>query len=163
MKRGAEISTCGRYRYHLSRVWGEGERPRMATFVMLNPSTADAEKDDATVRKCVGFTKRWGLDGLNIVNLFAWRSTDPAGLLEAEDPVGPDNDAWISRMTSSDQASVVVAAWGAHGTRHQSRVAFVRALLPYRSIMCLKLTATRQPVHPLIQPYALALQPWIGR
>jgi len=79
MVRSAVISKCGRYRYLLTRKWGK--RTDFATFVMLNPSTADGFRDDATIRKCIGFAKRWGFDGIQVVNLFAWRSRDPLDLL----------------------------------------------------------------------------------
>jgi hypothetical protein len=100
----ADISPCGRYRYTLHRTWGASERPRGAVFVMLNPSTADAEKSDATVRKCIGFAQRWGLDGISIVNLFAFRSRHPGDLALQADPVGPLNDNAIRDVTGDPMA-----------------------------------------------------------
>lgn len=76
--RGAVISDDGRYRYRLWRTWAP-ELPRMA-WIMLNPSTADAEVDDPTIRRCVGFAKREGCGGIEVVNLYAYRSTDPSVL-----------------------------------------------------------------------------------
>lgn len=83
----AVISECGSYRYRLERVW-EAEKDRVA-FIMLNPSTADASKDDPTIRRCIGFAKAWGFGGLIVGNLFALRSTDPKALYGHKDPVGP--------------------------------------------------------------------------
>ena len=91
----AVLSPCGAYRYLLTRRFGPGKK--LATFVMLNPSTADAERDDATIRKCVGFARSWGCAGLQVVNLFAFRATDPTDLRMADDPVGPENDVWLGR------------------------------------------------------------------
>jgi hypothetical protein len=93
MHHSAISSPCRTYRYSLFRVWN----PKFPSvmFVGLNPSTADEQEDDPTVRRCVGFARKWNFGGLILVNLFAYRSTDPAGLLEAEDPVGPGNDKHI--------------------------------------------------------------------
>ena len=77
MIRQAVLDPTGRYRYFLARDWGNG--PRVA-FVMLNPSTADAEKDDATIRRCVGFAKLWGFASLGVVNLYGFRCTSPSRL-----------------------------------------------------------------------------------
>lgn len=107
----AGFSRCGLYRYSLTRVWDEA-LPRVC-FCMLNPSTADAEVNDPTVRRCVGFALDRGFGSLDVVNIFALRSTDPAGLRRVGDPVGPRNDAAIVRAVA--RASLVVAAWGNHG------------------------------------------------
>src|SRR5262249_14212908 len=95
VRRAAVISDCGRYRYSLTRRWGDAAEPR-ALFVMLNPSTADAEQDDPTIRRCIGFAKAWGMGSLEVVNLYALRATDPAALLSAPDPIGPKNDTMIT-------------------------------------------------------------------
>src|SRR5579859_5937119 len=93
MRAGATFSACRTYRYRLWRSWEP--RGSRCVFVGLNPSTADESTDDATIRKCVGFAKRWGFGAIEVVNLFAYagvRSTDPRSLLGVSDPVGPDND-----------------------------------------------------------------------
>src|SRR5262245_19133112 len=89
----ALISPCGLYRYWLTRTWDNSLR--RVCWVMLNPSTADAEQDDPTIRRCVGFARSWGAGGIIVVNLFAFRASDPKALLRAADPVGPDNDGHI--------------------------------------------------------------------
>lgn len=116
-------------------------------FVGLNPSTADAHHDDATVRRCVGFGKRWGFDGLILVNLFAYRSTNPAALLCSLDPVGPANDRWIRRVSS--EAKLTVAAWGARGA-YLDRDQTVLELL--HKPHCLGTTQRGHPRHPLYLP-----------
>src|SRR5262249_44998661 len=85
--RSAVISACGRYRYYLCRKLAGGGG-RVATFIMLNPSTADAERDDSTIRKCVGFGRRWGCGQLHVVNLFGLRATQPTELRTVGNPVG---------------------------------------------------------------------------
>ena len=93
----AIISPCGRYRYVLKRNLPQAIRwVKPCLFVMLNPSVADAELDDPTIRRCIGFAKREGCTELTVVNLFAYRSTDPEGLLiQTRDPIGDMNDAYI--------------------------------------------------------------------
>ncbi len=115
VEKDATLSKCGRYRYELIRRWGPGS---LATFVMLNPSKADHKVDDPTVRKCMKFARKWGYSGIRVVNLFAWRATDPAALKKVprEDLVGPYNNDHILHACKSP--GMVVLAWGAHGGLH---------------------------------------------
>lgn len=143
MQRSAELSSDGRYRYVLDRVWGDGD---IATFVMLNPSTADENVDDSTIRKCIGFARSWGFSGLKVINLYAYRSTDPSVLKEVDDPVGPDNDAWIARVAA--ESKLIVAAWGNHADAARVEE-FIRALPEGMPVHSLKITAQGMPSHPL--------------
>jgi hypothetical protein len=113
---------------------------------MLNPSTADAARDDPTIRSCVHFTRQWGYGGLVVVNLFAWRATDPAELVAASDPVGPANDATIARYAMGRR---IIAAWGSHGELLDRDCAVLEMLGDRRRIACLGLTASGKPRHPL--------------
>jgi len=142
MDGSAVFSVCRTYRYSLSRVWNP-KRPSVM-FVGLNPSTADEQEDDPTVRRCIGFARKWNLGGLILVNLFAYRSTDPAGLVEAGDPVGPGNDKHI--LASARAAARVVLAWGTKGSL-LDRDQHVLSLLP--SAHCLGVTKDGHPKHPL--------------
>lgn len=153
----ATISECGTYRYDLQRWWDDSLRA--CVFVMLNPSTADASRDDPTIKRCVGFAKAWGFGGLAVVNLFAFRATSPDDMKAAADPVGPDNDRHIRRW--AEQAGGVVAAWGTHGV-HRGRDREVRALLGRVgvSVSHLGLTNGGHPKHPLYLPAASALTAW---
>lgn len=78
MLKGALISDCGRYRWRLWRIWDE-TKPKVL-FIMHNPSTADGEEDDPTIRRCIGFAKSWDYGGLYVGNLLPYRSTDPKPL-----------------------------------------------------------------------------------
>lgn len=107
---GATFSECPRYyRYVLWRGWNPS-LPSVA-FCGLNPSTATEDKDDPTIRKCQTLARAWGFGRLVMVNAFAWRSTDPHGLLDAEEPTGPDNDLAIAEAARN--TSRFVMAWGA--------------------------------------------------
>ena len=124
---GATFSPCRLYRYHLWRAWGD--REKRVAFIGLNPSTADETEDDPTIRRCIGFAKRWGFGAYDMLNLFAWRSTDPMGIVRP-DPIGVDNDATILRVAKS--AGRVVLCWGSHkklGHLVPERAVAVRALL----------------------------------
>lgn len=151
--RGATLSRCGGYRYTLWRIWDESLPAVM--FIGLNPSTADAEEDDPTIRRMIGFARRWHYGRIMVGNLFAWRSTDPAGLSAAEDPVGCYNDHAL--MAMAEKAAVVVAAWGVGGFR-QGRDKQVRDLLP--DLYHLGLTKDGYPRHPLYVPGDRQLTHW---
>lgn len=127
---------------------------------MLNPSTADEEVDDPTIRRCIGFSRRDGLSGLRVVNLFALRSTDPAGLADAWDPVGPENDAWIRDVAARSHR--IVVAWGAHPLA-RTRIGAVVPILrgaEGRRLWCLGTTASGAPRHPLYVRGDTTMLPW---
>jgi hypothetical protein len=152
----AVISADGTYRYSLVRIW-DPARPRLV-FVMLNPSTADASEDDRTIGRCMDFARRNGYGSIEVVNLFALRSTDPRHLATHPDPVGPDNDLHLQRAA---YRRVVVVAWGAHPMTKQ-RVAPVLRLLRNASrectLHCLGMTKSLAPRHPL---YVSGTQPLV--
>src|ERR1700761_9373795 len=103
----AKFSPDEKYRYTLSRRWSEGP---LLTWLMFNPSTATEYTLDATVRRCMGFSKRWGYGGFVVVNLYAIRGTDPKTPAKVEDPIGPENDYWINEVFRETQD--VICAWG---------------------------------------------------
>ena len=112
--RGAVFSPCGEYRYELERwLGGTNGTNGLCTFVMLNPSTADAFQEDPTVRRCLGFAAEWGYHRVRVVNIFALRSTDPKALKGHPDPIGPENDHFIRK--AAHDSNCVVVAWGTHG------------------------------------------------
>lgn len=149
----AVLSEDGIYRYWLSRSWSPLPH---ATFVMLNPSMADAAVDDSTVRRCMGFAHDWGLGGVDIVNLYAFRSTKPADLWVAHDPVGPDNNGYLERAAAS--AHLLVAAWGAFAK--PSRIAQVLKMPGFEHLTCLQTTQAGHPRHPLYVPKNRVPVPW---
>ena len=126
---------------------------------MLNPSTADAERDDATIRRCIALSRGHGFDALVVVNLFALRATDPKRLRAAADPVGAQNDRVITRALA--RATTVIAAWGTHGTL-AARDAVVAARLHAtgRDVRCLGRTQDGHPRHPLYVRRDAALVPF---
>lgn len=179
---GAIISADRRYRYLLWREWrgnydptrwrklgatdGAGfelEEPLSCVFIMLNPSTADGQKDDPTIRRCLGYAKAWGFNRLEVVNLFAYRATDPKVLLSLKhdaDPIGYQNQHYIERVTIG--AGIVVCAWGSHGG-HMDQDETVLGWIMAKETFALGRTKDGHPWHPL---YALANNPpftWNGR
>jgi hypothetical protein len=156
---GATLSTCGMYRYKLSREWGNSAK---LAFIMLNPSTADAELDDPTIRRCIGFASDAGFDGIEIGNLFAWRSTDAAELKKAAAPIGPDNDTALAEIIAG--APVIVCAWGNGGALLARDVQIVKMISDARKVPhCLRMTKLGQPCHPLYLPASLRpvpMGPW---
>ena len=143
IQKAAVISECGKYRYSLSRVWDQNKN--CVLFILLNGSTADAERDDPTVRRCMGYAKAWGYGGFYIGNLFAFRSTDPKEMKKAIDPVGPENNAYL--VSLSDKCGLVVCGWGNHG-RFKNRDKRVKRLIP-KMLHCLEKSKDGNPKHPL--------------
>ncbi|MBM0065923.1 DUF1643 domain-containing protein [Alkalicoccobacillus gibsonii] len=140
----AILDPTGTYRYLLSRVWKNNTGK--VVFVMLNPSTADGTEDDPTIRRCVGFAKYWGYGGLEVVNLFALRSTKPEHVFVHPEPVGTENDAAI--LAAVHGTDLIVAAWGTMGNRMQ-RDRAVLELLKEKEVYCLATTRDGHPRHPL--------------
>ena len=157
---GAVLSECGRYRYLLWRGWNRIGDAGTCNWIMFNPSTADATEDDATIRRCVGFAKRWGYGAVIITNLFAFRATDPEELKRQHAPIGPENDGYLAAVAQSSYVDVVIA-WGSHG-KHQNRDSAVYAILRAVGAVprCLKITKDGSPAHPVRLPYSLKPQVW---
>ncbi len=145
---GAVFSDCERYRYALWRLWDQlTDEPVFMAFIGLNPSTADEIVDDPTIRRCIRFAKDSGFCGLYMLNLFAWRATDPEELYEATHPVGPKNDEALTYYRS--RVGRVVAAWGACSTGMVADRAKHVADITAGPLWCLGRTKNGSPRHPL--------------
>jgi len=142
------------YRYTLWRIWDDSLP--IVQWIGLNPSTADEHRDDPTIRKCVGFARRWGAGAICMTNLFAWRDTKPANMMRVADPVGPENDRILQEVAK--HATIRVAAWGNHGV-HLNRAEIVTKMIPDLSMLRIN-EATGQPGHPLYIPYETSLSPY---
>lgn len=153
--RTAEISECGRYRWWLGREFPDGNGT--ITFVMLNPSTADADLDDPTIRRCMGFARSWGFRKLMVRNLFPYRATDPSELLTARQPDGGERGLReLGQILVSDK---IVLAWGSTKIPHAMDRLVLKLLDDSnRTLYCLGTTANGSPRHPL---YVRADQPLI--
>ncbi len=155
---GAVISSCGLYRYRLTRLWGP--RPPV-NFILLNPSIADAIKPDPTMTRCANYARAWGRDGIVITNLFAFRSSEPRDLRSAPDPIGPLND--LDLITCAHNSCLIVCGWGADPFA-QEQARKVKAMLRERGYAnkthVLRLTKDGAPGHPLYLPKNLTPQLW---
>ncbi|PXV54183.1 hypothetical protein SAMN04487785_11438 [Dyella jiangningensis] len=150
----AIISDCGRYRYILYRQWDAS--CDSLVFCMLNPSTADASQDDPTIRRCIGFAKANGYGGIVVVNLFAFRATDPKKIpLELVVAMGPNN---VMHMREAAKGRDVVAAWGANPLASVTRPALQLLHAYANRVLCLGCTKAGAPRHPL---YVAGEQPLI--
>ena len=140
MNGGAVISKCGKYRYTLERKWCEGPT---VLWVMLNPSTADAEKDDPTIRRCIAFSQREDFGSLIVENLYAYRSTDPSTIarMGAAEARGPEN--FMRMVDSAARAEYVICAWGTPGGK------YIPQALESFKLRCLGRTKHGAPKHPL--------------
>ena len=156
----AIYSDCERYRYSLTRVWDK-TGPRVL-FIMLNPSKATEVQNDPTVERCERRARVLGFGGFRVMNIFAWRETDPRLLRATPEPVGTENDALL--LDGLDWADMVVAGWGVHGA-HLNRGPEVEALLrgAGADLQCLGLSKAGHPRHPLYIAYATEPQVWPAR
>ena len=175
---GANVSACGTYRYSLYREWrgthdpknwewfdrDYGE-PKSCVFVMLNPSTADGQTDDPTIRRCVGFAKAMNYERIDVLNLFAFRATNPKQLLtlnHSDNPVGVHNQRYFNEVIP--HAGIVIAAWGAHGS-HIGQDETVLGWIEERTnlpVQCLGITKEGHPRHPLYLPSTARPMPFSG-
>lgn len=149
----ALLSPDGCYRYALWRDTGQLGAEGTVLFVMLNPSIADADTDDPTIRRCLGFARRWGYAHLAVGNLYAYRATNPGDLLDAAeagvDPVGRENDDHLATLAAN--AWETIFAWGAHPMAGR-RARDVRQLVEGHMGglgNCLGQTKSLAPRHPL--------------
>jgi len=146
MKKSAVMDPKRMYRLALRRRWCDGAT---CCFIMLNPSTADEDLDDPTIRRCINFARSWGYSGLMVLNIFALRATDPKELSRAYNPVGIFNDSAIFEHTRAESCDLIVAAWGAHRVKgHWNRGEQVVGLIG-RPLYCLGKTKAGHPRHPL--------------
>jgi hypothetical protein len=165
--RSAIISPDGLYRYRLDRIWDPGLW--LLLFCMLNPSTADADKDDPTIRQCMWFGEALGFGGIVVVNFHAYRATDwrALRLLDEATRVGPENLRHIAQAVAETKGGIF--AWGTHLSDLAGDVGYALEAMnlmkwPTMSPMCLGLTKHGHPKHPLYQPHrADIVQPYLDR
>lgn len=166
VRKSAVFSECGKHRYRLERHHGDG---RLVCFIMLNPSRAGVEKDDPTVRKCLGFARRLGYRGLVVVNLFSMVATDPTELLASDYAwASGDPDNFEQVVVAAKSADLVIAAWGCEAHRvgrrqkHPRRDKVVAEALASLDVQlhALKVTKSGHPQHPLYLAYDCKPKPW---
>lgn len=144
--KGAVFSPYRQYRYLLWRHWQMEERK--LAIIGLNPSTADEDNDDPTIRRCIDFANRWGFGGIYMLNMFAYRATDPKKMMAAAEPVGSDNRSTIEKILCENP--IVLCAWGVHGTYRNQDIEVMHWLdRPGIKPLCLGRTKNHQPRHPL--------------
>ena len=151
---GAEISPCKKYRYSLWRIWDQGKP--LCMFIMLNPSTADANEDDPTIRRCIGFAKSWGYGGILIGNLFSFRTKNPEKLWTAylnylcrSKNIEPNDQFYFHYLKEMKDKidGIVIAGWGNNGKNYERQIKKTRSVFPV--LYHLGLTKNGQPRHPL--------------
>jgi hypothetical protein len=150
----AFLSDCRKYRYSLTRIWDDS-KPRVL-FIMLNPSTADATIDDATIRRCRRFAESWGYGGFYVGNLFPFRSKEPSDLLKSENPLGKCNGDHIKMMALCSEK--IVCAWGNSSivNKLQKKFPEYKPLEGLnRELNYLELSNDGTPKHPLYLPKTL--------
>lgn len=158
----ATFSKCGKYRYTLTRTWDK-DLP-VICWLMLNPSTADAERDDPTIRRCIGFSELWGAGGIVVVNIFALRATNPSELTKGGiNPIcADDSDPWFSvgdcenrndaEIIHASDGRRLICAWGTHGAILDRGRAVTKLLSCRKRVECLRITGGGHPAHPLYVP-----------
>jgi hypothetical protein len=146
MHKDAIFDQSRKYRYVLKRQWGDNDN-NFINFVLLNPSTADEEKDDKTIKACIKIAKNLGYDGLWVTNLFAFRATKPSDLKQSAEPIGKQNDQYLKEYAK--RAKLVVIAWGNHGDFLGRAQNVIKLLSEIQVLHCLGITKHGAPKHPL--------------
>lgn len=170
MHRSAVISKDGMFRYRLSRQWRFGSCIERVLWIMLNPSTADAEVDDPTIRRIIRYSKDWGYGALDVVNLFALRCTNPKELklprippyeCDVHGPIGCDNKKHVYKSLIDPRVTLVMGAWG-NGGAYRQRGRWMRHFVgeQNRELYTLGHTNAGEPLHPLYQPSSATPKEW---
>lgn len=164
-KGSALFSDCRKYRYDLCRVWDD--KAPLFLIIMLNPSTADAMKDDPTTRKCLHYAREAECGQYVAVNLFSFRSPLPKVMMKAADPIGPDNDQHLIRwlkVARKDRASMVVVAWGNDGS-HLNRDAEILDIISQQGHLplCFGTNKNGSPKHPTYLANNLNIRLYYGK
>lgn len=161
----AVFSECGKYRYVLHRSLGSVLRwHKPVTWIMLNPSTADANTNDRTIESCMRISKHNGFTHMYVVNLFAYRSTDQSVLKTVEDPIGPENDKYI--LDYARKGMDIVCAWGSGNYQVKRAVDVVtmlhenKVLGNSKYLLCVKRSKKGCPEHPLYKSGKTDLIEW---
>ena len=169
----AILSPCGLFRYSLARQVAplpvllpdeaHALRGKTLAFFGVNPSTADAAVNDATVVKLIGFCKRWGVSRFLLGNAFAYRATDVRELAKVDDPFGDDIGEHVTDLIEA--ADVLVPMWGDTGkVPPKLRFAFDVLLEKLQDsgkpVLCFGHTKAGDPKHPLMLGYQTQLVPF---
>ena len=147
---GAVVSPCGFYRLRLWRRWDLEKR--VLLWIMLNPSTADASVDDPTILAICDFARRWGYGGIEVVNLYSYRTKSPEVLKSAGYPIGPGNNLTISALVQwraePDQRQRVICAWGSKAQPERA-LAVYDMISEFVTPCALAVNKDGTPKHPL--------------
>jgi hypothetical protein len=155
----AILSPCGTYRYRLER----GTGGRALAVIMVNPSVADADNDDPTIRKVLGFASRLGCDRILVANKFAFRATDIKELRTAKDPIGPDNDRHIEQVLRDGDLHIV--AWGSLNKLPEALRGRWKDIVRIADrvgvrLHCIGINADKHPKHPVMTGYDTPMTEW---
>lgn len=143
MQSGAVI--IGNYRYLLWREWNSSNKT--VSFIMLNPNSADAQTNDPTITRCINFARSWGYGRLEVVNLFAYRTSKPSLLKQVVKPIGKDNDRYV--IESVERSARVILAWGNHGVWRKQDLYVLQLLKNHNHLYSFGITKRGCPRHPL--------------
>lgn len=137
----AIFSPCGAYRYALWRLWDH--QKSFIMFVGLNPSLADADSDDPTIRRVKRFAREWGYGGVYVLNLFAYVTPYPQLLFQASHPIGHLNDHYLRFFGGA--CDEIVFCWGSSDTRGRSE----KVMRMFPRARCIQKNKNGSPRHPL--------------
>lgn len=156
----AVISEDQLYRYSLTRGPAKGKK---LVVIMLNPSTADADVDDPTIIRCLHRMIDTGCKRMEVVNLFAYRATNPKELSRARDPIGPLNDEYIKKALLDPETEAALCGWGTVAKLVSiERIKQVEDIIAECGVRrcCLGKTLDGSPRHPLYVPYKQRIINW---
>ncbi|MEQ8636865.1 DUF1643 domain-containing protein [Gimesia maris] len=155
----AIFSPCEKYRYILTRRF-DPDNDKVCNFIMLNPSTATAEKNDPTVARCCKYAQQWGYGALIVTNIFAYRSTSRKKMKLFVRPTGPENEEYIE--AAALKSNLIVCAWGTDGAFMNRGPIVHSEITMFEETHCLEVTKHGHPKHPLYCKGDLKPIPYVG-
>lgn len=141
MEKNAKFSDCGKYRFWLSRTWDDS-LPKLQ-LIGLNPSTANAIDDDATIESIIRIAKSNWYGGIVMTNLFAYIATKPEDLII--DPEFQSKNNFVLKAVKID-CDDVCFCWGAFKVAKQRAL---EVIAMFEDPICFAKNKDGSPRHPL--------------
>lgn len=121
-------------------------------LIGLNPSTANEDNDDPTIRRIISLAKYNGYGGIYMLNLFPFITPYPSELKIDFESRLDDNDYWLRTIKCAN----VVFCWGNFNVLGRDKI--IQLMFP--QALCFGKNKNGSPKHPLYLPAITTLIPF---